>query len=111
MAFNDSVCIKDAPLITQGNEKIKEISQITKQKQLIHPRISIIAKHLGSGNITLTVLSPDDPGPDDGHDVPDPAPGVPPPALTHGATLHTQQPGGVIGPPHGGRLPSLQRDL
>ena len=57
------------------------------------------------------MLSPDDPGPDDGHYVPDPAPGVPPPALAHVATLHTQQPGGVIGPPHGGRLPSLQSDL
>ena len=51
--------------------------------------------------------SPDDPGPDDGHDVADGAPGVPPPALTNVPTLQPQLPGGVIGPPHGGRLPSL----
>ena len=57
------------------------------------------------------MLSPDDPRPDDGHDVLDAAPRVPRPALAHVLTLHAQKPGGVIGPSNRGRLPSLQRDL
>ena len=53
------------------------------------------------------MLSPDDPGPDDGHDVADATPGVSPPALTNVPSLQTQLPGGVIGAPYGGRLPRL----